>query len=146
MTLKIGMIGCGHIAKFHARNIRDAISRHGIDADYHAVCDLDVGRAERFAQIGGCALVTTDAREVVDACEVIYVCTETSEHPPLIELAVAAGRQIFCEKPLARNLSDATVMADRVAGGGITHQVGLVLNFSPVYIVNKTEKKNRDDS
>ena len=71
MTLKIGMIGCGHIAKFHARNIRDAISRHGIDADYHAVCDLDVGRAERFAQIGGCALVTTDAREVVDACEVV---------------------------------------------------------------------------
>lgn len=135
MTLKIGLIGCGHIARFHARNLRDAINRHGIDATYYAVCDLDLARAEAFAEIGGCALVTTLAGEVIDACDVVYVCTETAGHPGLVEAASAAGRHIFCEKPLARNLADAERMAAQVRAAGVVHQVGLVLHTSPVYRV-----------
>ncbi|HEY5647765.1 MAG TPA: Gfo/Idh/MocA family oxidoreductase [Pseudomonadales bacterium] len=135
MTIKIGLIGCGHIAKFHARNVRDAIGRHGIDAAYHAVCDLDRSRAESFAEIGGCALVTTQAKEVIEACDVIYVCTETAEHPALVAQAAAAGRHVFCEKPLAKNLADAERMAADVRNAGIVHQVGLVLHTSPVYRV-----------
>jgi len=135
MTLKIGLIGCGHIAKFHARNLRDAINRHGIPATYHATCDRDRARAEAFAEIGGCDLVTTQADEVIDACDVIYVCTETAGHPVLVARAAAAGRHVFCEKPLAKNLADAERMAAQVREAGIVHQVGLVLHTSPVYRV-----------
>jgi predicted dehydrogenase len=137
MTKKIGFIGCGHIARFHARNVRDAITRHGIEMDYHAVCDLELERARAFAEIGGCSLVTTRADEVIDACDVIYVCTETAAHQALVEAATAAGKHLFCEKPLARNLPDARVMAEQVQAAGITHQVGLVLHFSPVFRVLK---------
>ncbi len=135
MKRKIGFIGCGHIARFHARNVRDAITRHGIDMEYDAVCDLDLDRARAFAEIGGCSLVTTRAEEVIDACDVIYICTETASHQQLVAAAVAAGKHIFCEKPLAPSLEDARAMAEVVVGAGITHQVGLVLHFSPVYRV-----------
>lgn len=135
MSLKIGLIGCGHIARFHARNVRDAINRHGIDATYHAACDLDRTRAEAFAEIGGCELVTTRADEVIDACDIVYVCTETAEHPALVARAAAAGRHVFCEKPLAKHLADAEHMAAAVRAAGIVHQVGLVLHTSPVYRV-----------
>ncbi|MGE0621224.1 MAG: Gfo/Idh/MocA family protein [Pseudomonadales bacterium] len=135
MTLKVGLIGCGHIAKFHARNLRDAIGRHGIDATYHAACDRDLARARAFAEIGGCELVTARADEVIDACDVVYICTETAEHPALVAQAAAAGRHVFCEKPLAKNLADAEQMATQVRTAGIVHQVGLVLHTSPVYRV-----------
>jgi len=135
MNRKIGFIGCGHIARFHARNVRDATSRHGIDMDYDAVCDLDLDRARAFAEIAGCSLVTSRAEELIDACDVIYVCTETAAHQSLVADAAAAGKHLFCEKPLARNLADARTMTDQVRGAGIVNQVGLVLHFSPVYRV-----------
>lgn len=135
MSRKIGFIGCGHIAKFHARNVRDAITRHGIDMTYDAVCDLDLERARSFAEIAGCSLVTTRADEVIDACDVIYVCTETAAHQRLVADAATAGRQLFCEKPLATNLAAARAMTEQVRSAGIVNQVGLVLRFSPVYRV-----------
>lgn len=135
MTLRVGLIGCGHIGTFHARNIKDVQSRGLVDIDYHAVCDRDVARAERFAAIAGCALATEDAADVIECCDIVYVCTETAEHPALVRAAAAAGKHVFCEKPLARNLTDAQAMAAAVSTAGITHQVGLVLHHSPVYRV-----------
>ncbi|TNF88788.1 MAG: Gfo/Idh/MocA family oxidoreductase, partial [Gammaproteobacteria bacterium] len=118
---KIGFIGCGHIAKFHARNVRDAIGRHGIDMVYDAACDLDLTRAQAFAEIAGCSLVTTRSEDVIDACDVIYVCTETVAHQQLVTDIAAAGKHLFCEKPLARNLADAVAMTERVRAAGIVH-------------------------
>ena len=132
---KIGFIGCGHIARFHARNVRDVISRQGIDMVYDAVCDLDLSRAQAFADIAGCSLVTTRAEEVIEACDVLYVCTETATHQRLVADIAAAGKHLFCEKPLATNLNDARAMTEQVRAAGIVHQVGLVLQFSPVYRV-----------
>jgi len=135
MTAKIGFIGCGHIAKFHARNVRDAIARQSMDLHYDAVCDLHIERARKFADIAGCSLVTTEAEAVLEACDVVYVCTETAAHRDLVTRAAEAGVHVFCEKPLATNLADARSMAAAVREAGIVHQVGLVLHFSPVYRV-----------
>ena len=135
MTAKVGFIGCGHIARFHARNVRDAIAQHGIEAQYYGVCDHKLERAQAFAEIGGCSLITTSADELIDACDIIYICTETAAHPQLVATAAAADKHIFCEKPLAKNLADAAAMTRTVNDTAITHQVGLVLHFSPVYRV-----------
>lgn len=133
MTLKVGLIGCGHIGRFHSRNIRDVQSRGLADVSYHGVCDVDVTRAEKFAAIAGCPLVTDDAARLIEECDAVYVCTETAEHPALVEAAARAGRHLFCEKPLAKTLGEAERLAELVKGAGITHQVGLVLHHSPVY-------------
>ncbi len=135
MKPRVGLIGCGHIAKFHARNIRDAIGKHSIEADYDAVCDRDLSRAQAFADIAGCSLVTDNASEVISACEIVYICTETSEHLPLVAQAAQAGCHVFCEKPLARNLAEAQQMVAAIEQTEVTNQVGLVMHFSPVYTV-----------
>ncbi len=135
MTLKVGLIGCGHIGTFHARNLKTIQSRELADISYHAVCDLEIARAERFAAVAGCQVVTDNAADVIELCDAVYVCTETSEHPHLVAAAAAAGTHLFCEKPLAKSLAEAGRMASAVAATGITHQVGLVLNYSPIYRV-----------
>ncbi|MDA1076999.1 MAG: Gfo/Idh/MocA family oxidoreductase [Proteobacteria bacterium] len=137
MPASIGFIGCGHIGRFHARNVRDAIARCGFDATYDAVCDLRIDRARQFADIAGCRLITSRAEEVIDACDIVYICTETAEHPALAVQALQAGCHVFCEKPLAKNLKDAQTMAAAAAASQMTHQAGLVLHFSPVYTVLK---------
>ncbi len=135
MTLRVGLIGCGHIGKFHARSIKDVQSRGLVDIDYHAVCDRNIARAEAFARIAGCTLATADADELIGCCDAVYVCTETAEHPQLVLAAAAAARHVFCEKPLARTLDEAEAMTSAVNAAGVTHQVGLVLHHSPVYRV-----------
>jgi predicted dehydrogenase len=135
MSIRVGLIGCGHIGTFHARNIKDVQSHGLVDVTYHAVCDRVRARADRFAVIAGCALVTEDPREVIETCDAVYVCTETAEHPALVEAIADAGKHVFCEKPLAKNLQDAEAMAAAVRRAGITNQVGLVLHHSPVYRV-----------
>jgi predicted dehydrogenase len=141
MTLGVGLIGCGFIGRYHARNIRDvARSRanaNALDIDYHAVCDRHLERARGFADVAGCRLVTDDARAVIEspAVAAVYICTETVEHVELAIAAARAGKHVFCEKPLATNYHDAARMLEAVRRAGVTHQVGLVLRFSPVYRV-----------
>ena len=141
MTLGIGLIGCGFIGKFHARNIRD-IARSGanaapLDVDYYAACDRDRTRAAAFAEHAGCKLATTDPMAVIASPNVsaVYICTETVEHVDLVLAAAKAGKHIFCEKPLATNLADARRMHAAVKAAGVTNQVGLVLRYSPVFRV-----------
>ncbi len=138
MAFGVGLIGCGFIGRFHARNIRD-VARSGANLGpqnvvYHAVCDRQLDRAQAFAELAGCPLVTTDAAQVIHSPDVaaVYICTETVGHVELVMEAARAGKHVFCEKPLATHLADARRMHAAVSAAGITHQVGLVLRFSPV--------------
>ncbi|NJN53010.1 MAG: Gfo/Idh/MocA family oxidoreductase [Gammaproteobacteria bacterium] len=145
MTLRIGLIGCGFIGRFHASNLRHLV-KHQAPIAYQAVCDHSLERARAFAQIAGCETVTTDAQALIesDALDALYICTETSGHPQLVEAAALAGKHVFCEKPLAKNYHDALRMLQAVENAGVTHQVGLVLRFSPVYRVLEDLMKDPD--
>jgi predicted dehydrogenase len=67
----------------------------------------------------------------------VYVCTPTGEHKELVLKAAAAGKHVFCEKPLARTLADAQEMYQAVDRAGVRHQVGLILRHSPIFTVLK---------
>ncbi len=128
--LRVGFLGAGLIATFHSkmlRHARDGIERVG-------VFDLDPDRAERFAAASGHRAVR-DEDEVLDDCDAVYICTWTSEHRRLVELAARRGLAVFCEKPLATNLADAEAMATTVGEAGITNQIGLILRRSPAYLL-----------
>ncbi len=133
-SLHTALIGCGHIGAFHARNLRDAARSNDVPMRYVATCDLQLDRARRFADLGGCSTATAEAAELLQRPDVdaVYICTETAEHVALVEAAAAAGKHVFCEKPLACSLADAERMLAAVTRAGVTHQVGLVLRYSPV--------------
>jgi predicted dehydrogenase len=139
MRPQVGLIGAGNIGRFHARGLR-GITRMGlVGARYVAVCDRVPERAEQFTQIAGLDFWTSDPDELISSSKVntIYVCTPTGEHRALVEKAAAAGKHVFCEKPLARTLEDARSMYETVRSAGVRHQVGLVLRHAPVFVVLK---------
>ena len=127
MTLKIGFLGCGLIAQSHAIRLRSVDT-----AEIVLVFDIDGERAASFAEKTG-ARVATSVEQVIEEADAIYVTTWTSEHPHLVSAIAAAGKPIFCEKPLGVDLSTARTMFDEVQAAGIVNQVGLVLRHSPAF-------------
>ena len=120
------MLGAGLIARHHAASLRSS----GAPAALGPVYDPETVRSEEVvARFGG--RVVAEEIAVVEGSDAVYVCTWTSEHPRLVELACGAGRAVFCEKPLATDLSGARAMTTSVTRAGVVNQVGLVLRSAP---------------
>jgi predicted dehydrogenase len=139
MTVRVGFLGGGFIAHHHGKMLHTS----GADASIVAVHDLDDAKADAFAARSGAAVVGS-AEAVIDASDAVYVTTWTSEHPRLVAQVAAAGKAVFCEKPLATNLGEALDMVEAVGRAGVTNQVGLVLRESPSfnllrYLVHRPE-------
>lgn len=133
--LRVGLIGCGFIGRFHSRALRGLIRSGLVDVEYAAVCDVVEERARSFAEIAEVPTVTTDPAEVIDSPDIdtVYICVPTAGHKELVLRAAQRGKHIFCEKPLGTSLADVDEMVAAVAG--LKAGVGLVLRHSPVYTV-----------
>jgi predicted dehydrogenase len=113
-----------------------AVRKAGLaDFSVVAVCDADAERAASLGEHHAASLLALD--DLIAECDAIYVCTPTAQHLPLVEAIADAGKALFCEKPLAPSLDDATRVAEALAS--VPHQVGLVLRCSPVFNVLRNE-------
>ena len=130
--LTIGFVGTGVIAWAHAIGLQAMIKAGVVDARVGAVTDLDAERAAGFAAVNG-ADVVAGVDEVVEGCDVLWVCTPTAAHADAVRAAARRGRAVFCEKPLATDLAGAEALAATVAGAAVPAQVGLVLRSTPVF-------------
>jgi predicted dehydrogenase len=139
-SIGIGLIGCGFIGRFHSIAIRSLIKQGLIEAEYRAVCDLDLSRAQSFADVAGVPVVTTDWRDVIDSRDVnvVYICVPTASHKELVLRAAERGKHVFCEKPIATNLVNVEEMVAAVKRAGVNAGVGLILRHSPILTVLKT--------
>ena len=126
----VGIVGAGLMGWAHAVGVKGLADAGLVDASIVAVTDTDPDRAAGLAAATGATAVPAVA-DVVDRCDAIWVCTPTAFHAGAVEAAVAGGRAVFCEKPLATDLATAASLARIVAVGGGRAQVGLVLRFSP---------------
>ena len=125
--VKVGFLGGGLIARYHARSLSEVAG-----AEMAGCFDIDGERAVAFTDAHG-GEVRATADEVIDASDAVYICSWTSAHPELLSAAVAAGKPVFCEKPLAVDLATAETMAAAVEEAGVVNQVGLVLRRSPAF-------------
>jgi predicted dehydrogenase len=132
--LRIGFVGTGLIAWAHGLGLQAMIEGGVIDASIAVVYDRSRGRAEGFATTTGAEMVVDSLEAVVERCDAVWVCTPTSAHRPAVDAAVAAGRPIFCEKPLATDLDGALALSAAVASSGLPAQSGLVLRSAPVFL------------
>jgi predicted dehydrogenase len=130
--LRIGFVGSGLIAWAHGLSVKALIDGGLVDAEVVAVHDQRERRASAFADaLGG--NVVSDAAEVARCCDAVYVCTPTSAHRSAVDEALAAGRAVFCEKPLDVDLARATALVEAVGTSGVASQSGLVLRSAPVF-------------
>jgi len=122
-NLRIGLIGAGGIARTHAENLSVL---DGVEIT--AVADVSADRAEALAADCG-AKAFTDYRELIDEVDAVYVCSPPTAHREQVVAAVAAGRHLLCEKPLATTLEDGRAIAEAVHSGGVHVMVGFNNRF-----------------
>lgn len=134
MRPRIGIIGGGRMGTTHGKAAHFLIKQGLIDGELVAVAEADRERREAFARDARLGFATDDADELIASAEVntVYICTPTFNHRELALKVAAAGKALFCEKPLAFNAADARAMSEAARAAGITHQVGLVMRFSAV--------------
>lgn len=126
MTPRIGIIGAGWIGQWHAaRWTRLPVTIAGFYDTYQP------NVAAAVAQYGG--QVFDSVNQLVEAVDVVQVCTPPTVHRAHVLAAAAAGKTVFCEKPLARNLADAQAIIDGCEQAGVRLFVGQVLRFFPQY-------------
>ncbi len=100
--VKLAVIGTGRMGSVHVRNIVRQIP----EADLVAVCDIRLEVAQAVADELGIQRVVKDYHELLadPEIEAILIATSTDTHAFIMKDVAAAGKHIFCEKPLALEL------------------------------------------
>jgi predicted dehydrogenase len=98
-----------------------------------AICDIERDRAEAMAQRFGAKRIYTDHREMLKdpEIEMVDVCTPTHTHLPLSMDAIAAGKHVLCEKPLATEAEPAFEAARAAARKTVRTKLGFTFRYSP---------------
>lgn len=68
---------------------------------------------------------------VADDVDVVHICTPNHLHEPLAEAALAAGKHVICEKPLAMDVAGAQRLVDAAAAAGTQAAVPFVYRYYP---------------
>ncbi|HET9901073.1 MAG TPA: Gfo/Idh/MocA family oxidoreductase, partial [Actinomycetes bacterium] len=132
MTLNVGVIGVGMIGQDHIRRITQVVS----GARVTAVTDVDLDRAKAIAAGLPSAKALQTGQELIDDPEVdaAIVCSWGPTHEEYVLAAIAAGKQVFCEKPLAttREACERILDAETAAGKRLV-MVGFMRRYDEGY-------------
>ncbi len=135
--LGVAVIGAGMVGRAHANAYRSAATVFDLDLPAPrlvAIADLHEPFAADAAARYGFARAETDWRAVVEAPDVdaVSVAVANSLHREITEAALAAGKHVLCEKPLAPTVADGRSMVEAaVAAPGQIGAVGFTFRRSP---------------
>ena len=135
--LKVGLIGAGWMGKAHAmsyRTARLAFDGKPAAAALEVVADANEEIAARAAAEMGFRRHARDWREVVDdpSIDIVDITTPNDLHFDIAMAAIAAGKHIWCEKPLTNDVGTSFEMAGAAEKAGITTMVGFNYIKNPV--------------
>ena len=123
---RLGLIGAGRVARVHAANLAQTDGVRLV-----AVADIAAEAARSLAREAGAdALSPKGLLERRDVAAVL-IATPPDTHADLIVEAAAAGKHVFCEKPLATSLADARRALEAVERAGVLLQIGYNRRFDP---------------
>ncbi|MCQ3014481.1 Gfo/Idh/MocA family oxidoreductase [Pseudomonas tremae] len=134
--LGIGLIGTGFMGRAHALAFGSANAALELPARIRlaALADADSARAEHCAQAWGFDRSHADWQQLIDDPQVHIVAITTPNHLhfPMAMAAIAAGKAVYCEKPLAVSLAEANEMRLSAKAAGVVTQVGYNYQHNPV--------------
>lgn len=114
MVLGLGLIGTGFMGKAHALAYRAAPAVFGDVPQVRlaALCDTPAARADTMARQLGFAHATSNWRDLIEdpAVDIVSITTPNALHHEMALAALAAGKHVHCEKPLAHTLHQAEEM------------------------------------
>lgn len=135
-TISIGLVGYGSIGALHTANWRNLhlyfedlpakIRLHGVTTNHQET-------ASRAVHEGGFEMGTTDYRVLIENPDIdlIDISTPNDLHYPIFMEALEAGKHIYCEKPLALNLTQAEEMLRRAEDSDRAVQIVYNYRFIP---------------
>jgi predicted dehydrogenase len=128
-NVNIAIIGCGGVTlQNHLPGI--ALCRR---ARVLAVCDSNPVALEKARVETGASVATSDFHEVVrrEDIDAVVIATPNAAHPEIALAAIAHGKHVLCEKPLALNAADALRMARAAEEDGVRHMTAFTYRFVP---------------
>jgi myo-inositol 2-dehydrogenase/D-chiro-inositol 1-dehydrogenase len=129
--LKVGIIGAGYMGGVHA-----SILARDNRVSLTAVYDVLQGRALQLSNTCGAAAVDSP-ESVLDLVDAVYITTPNTRHAALSLDAIARGKHVFSEKPMATTLNEAALILKAAQAAKTIFQVGHNRRFAPVYTALK---------
>src|SRR5579872_725949 len=122
--LRIGVIGCGGQAMSHMKTL--VKMRESDNCDIIAVCDVFDKRGEQASQVTGGKIIK-DYRRILENPDVDYVLIATPEHWhfQMTMDAIAAGKHIYCEKPMTHTVEQSKKVVAKIKDSPLKMQVGV---------------------
>ena len=130
-VLKVGIIGCGGIARAHLSAIRAVEC-----IDVVAMADMLPERAQEYAKEYGAKSAYGDYEDLLADPDVqaVHVCLPHDVHHPVCMAAAKAGKHILVEKPMALSVAESEDMLAAAEAAGVTLMVAQVLRFRTAHI------------
>jgi myo-inositol 2-dehydrogenase / D-chiro-inositol 1-dehydrogenase len=129
-TLGVGILGAGRMGERHATAIGRTPGLRVV-----AIHDPAKGAAERLGAATGAAVAPT-IDELVNGADVsiVAVCSPTPYHLAQVRVALDAGRDVLCEKPLAQTAAEVDELVDLAEANGRILGVGYLYRHAPAFV------------
>ncbi len=121
--INVGIIGAGRIGKVHTESICNYVR----NAKIRIVADPCMNENTRKWLLSmGVEHTAQDYHEILNDPEIdaVLICSSTNTHAPISLEAIAAGKHVFCEKPIDHDLTKIRQVVEALKGSSIKYQVG----------------------
>lgn len=135
--LRVGLIGTGFMGMAHTFGFTMASKVFDLPAGIvlATVADVTEEAAGRAARQFGFQRATTDWRDIVadPSIDIVSISAPNALHKEMSLAAIAAGKHVYCEKPLAPRATDALEMTEAAEAAGVKTQVGFNYLCNPLF-------------
>jgi myo-inositol 2-dehydrogenase/D-chiro-inositol 1-dehydrogenase len=122
--MRLGLIGLGRIGAFHAETLSTLPSVTSL-----VVTDARSETTRTVAERLGVESADSPEKLLAAGLDGVVIAAATDAHPELVIAAADAGLPVFCEKPVARSITDGVAISRRVAATGVPVQIGYPRRF-----------------
>lgn len=126
--ITVGIIGAGRIGKVHTRSICNFVR----NAKIKTIADPFMNEeTENWVKSMGVPNAAKDYKEILNDPEIqaVLICSSTDTHSSISLEAIAAGKHVFCEKPIDHDLDRIKEVIAALKGSKIKYQVGFNRRF-----------------
>ncbi len=129
--LRVGIIGAGRIGQVHA----ETLAYRCPEAKAEQIVDFFPEVAQSVAEKYGIPKSGKDYMEIIENPDIdaVWICSPSSLHKEQIVAACAAGKHVFCEKPLAVELKEADEVIEAVDKSGVKMMLAFQRRFDPSF-------------
>jgi len=134
--LKVGVIGCGHLGRWHVK-MHTMIENSELIGAY----DIEFEKAKKVCdEFGSVAFSNLD--DLIETSEALIIVTSTSFHYEVAKNCLAKGKHVFIEKPITTTVKEAEELIKIAKEKDLIIQVGHIERYNPSFFAIKDVKLN----